>query len=59
VPGGNAGFQPGDGGSECEHGEEVGVVRADDPEHVRRDGQRAGDMGQGAAVGDAAATDRL
>jgi hypothetical protein len=34
----------------------VSVVRADDPEHVRRDGQPAGDMGQGAAIGDAAAT---
>lgn len=80
VPGGDAGFQPGDqwpqladriggppamasdvgqsddGCAECEHGGEVGVVRADDTEHVRRYGQRAGDMSQGAAVGDAATT---
>ena len=51
---GNVG-QPDHGHTEREHGGEVGVVRVGDPEHERRDGQRAGNMGQRAAVGDAAA----
>ena len=44
------------GGTEREHCGEVGIVVAGDPEDVRRDGQRAGDTGQRATVGDATAT---
>ena len=47
--------QPDDGATELEHGGEVGVVRVGDPDQVRRDGQRAGDVSQRAAVGDPAA----
>lgn len=46
--------QPDHGAAECEHGREVGVVGADNPEHVRRDGQRLGDTGERAAVSDGA-----
>ena len=36
--------QPDNGGTECEHGTEVRIVRAGNAKDVRRDIQRAGDM---------------
>lgn len=47
--------QSNDGDTEREHGGEIGVARVGDAEHARRDDQRPGDMGQRAAISDAAA----
>jgi hypothetical protein len=47
--------QPDDRGTEGEHDGEADVVRVGDPEHVRRDGQRARDACQRAPVGEVTA----
>jgi hypothetical protein len=42
-------------GAEGEHRGEVGVVRAGDPEQVRRDSKRTGDVRERAPAGDVTA----